>query len=245
MNKKKDGCTFYEGTHTYKYKGEKLTSVTTFLGKYFGPFDADKIAKIKAWQSKRQGRKGEGVRYWKAQWKKSAEDGTKVHNKLEAHVKKKGVEDHVLEDALEAKFNFGKEWVEKYLGTLDEPDVVPELLIFNGELKIAGQIDLLVKRDGKIDLIDYKTNKAIHKTGYKNKKCKEPIGEMQDCSFTKYTLQLSMYAYMLEQEGYSIGDLILLHLTPDGAVPMFVKYRKDLIEKLLKDKEENDGKEEE
>ena len=256
MKVKKQGkVKFYEKSHIYKIGRDKLTSVTTFLGRYFAPFEVDKIAKIKAWQSRRQGIKGQGVRYWKAQWKKSAEDGTKVHAQLENVVKGKTISTEELDDNNTAKFQLGKDWVERYLKTVGEPVTAPEVIIYDENNLLAGQIDLLVHRneivDGKetarrvVDLIDYKTNKAIHMTGYKNKKCKEPIGDMDDCSFTKYTLQLSMYAYMLECQGLIIGDLILLHLKPDGVNPMFVPYRRDLIEKLLKNKQEEEKKHEE
>jgi hypothetical protein len=243
-NKKKssDGkVTFSEKKHTYKVKKKELQSVTTFLKDYFSPFDASKIAKFKAMISKRQGKPHENITFWKKKWKESAEHGTRVHGYLESFVNNPLV--HLdLSTAVEVD----KKKVipaTHYLRTVFDStgiEVKPEVIIYNEDLGLAGQADLLIIKPNKkkyvVDIYDYKTNDKITTEGYKNARANYPIEELSDSSFSKYTLQMSFYAYMLEQEGYEIGKLTLLHLKEGECVPMLIEYRKDLVLKLIKHK---------
>jgi hypothetical protein len=237
-------CRFYSGNHTYRVGRDKYTSVTTFLGTFMEPFDADRIAKIKAINARRNGIKGQGVRYWKGQWKEAAEHGTRTHNLLEGFVKRSfdipfDSEVTETEERDVHKYRQGEQWLNHYFKCVGEPIVFPELIVYDKDMQLAGQIDLLVERNeekgvGRVyDLVDYKTNSAIHKTAYKDKTMKPPLSDLPDCSYYKYMLQLSMYAYMLEKQGAKIGDLILLHLQEDKVKPYTMKYDKKSILKLL------------
>lgn len=71
---------------------------------------------------------------------------------------------------------------------------------------IVGRVDLVSVDDTEIDIQDYKTCKEIKKTGYfdqvtkKHKKMKFPVSNLADCNFNHYALQLSLYAWMIEQK---------------------------------------------
>jgi hypothetical protein len=110
-----------------------------------------------------------------------------------------------------------------------------EYIAYNEELGIAGQIDLkVIDAKGVTHLYDWKTNKSIDKKSKYGDMCKEPIQEYSDCNFFKYTIQLSLYAYMEELKGAIIGKLCIPHLRENKVVYLEVEYRKDIIEKLLK-----------
>lgn len=231
---------FYEKSHKYKIGTTELTSVTTFLKDYFSPFDVDKIAKIKAMISRRSGEKGKGVRYWKASWKASAEHGTRVHRALEEFILYKETRSEYLEVFDAKKIDRGINFIKDNILGVER---APEKIIFDEELGLAGTIDLMVKnKDGTISLFDWKTNNKISFTAYRNQKAKEPINDLPDCNWTKYSLQLCLYAYMLERQGYKIKDLTLVHLADDYVKPLKVAYNKELIEKVLKHGKETNEK---
>ena len=58
-----------------------------------------------------------------------------------------------------------------------------------------------------------------------------------DCNFNVYTLQLSLYAYILQQLNpeFNIRSLKLVHIARDGKQTIYeVEYRKDDVERMLK-----------
>ncbi len=68
---KKHKLRYFSGTHNYFIGRKKLTSVTTFIGKFFEPFDAKGIArKLSKFHANKV--KKHGVRYWLAEWKKAS-----------------------------------------------------------------------------------------------------------------------------------------------------------------------------
>jgi ATP-dependent exoDNAse (exonuclease V) beta subunit len=135
------------------------------------------------------------------------------------------------------KAQHGMSWLNHYFKCVEEDvKVFPEYIVYDTDLQLAGQIDLLVEhpKTKVVDLIDYKTNAEIKKTGYNNATMKPPLSALPDCSYYKYMLQLSMYAYMLEKRGYTIGDLILVHLKEDAVKSYTMKYDKESILKIIK-----------
>ena len=248
IKKSSDGkVQFYEKSHKYKLKKRYLTGVTTFLGQFFEKFDANKMAKLKAFLAKRAGEKGKGVRYWKKLWKESAEHGTRVHSLIEEIINRYKINSAVSlglnprsPDTLDTR-KTGQAL--NYLnGVLEEgwTDIKTEEILYDEELGLAGQVDLIIEDNGVLNIYDYKTNKTINLLGYKGKrdkerkKAKKPISHLDDCNYQKYTLQMSLYAYMLERKGYKIGTLTLLHLKENEVVPYKCYYLKEEIEKLLK-----------
>jgi hypothetical protein len=119
-------------------------------------------------------------------------------------------------------------------GDFTTTGIYAEVLIWNDQHKIAGQIDRLLKKGRHIDLEDFKTNKVIKYEGFRGRKMKAPLQEFQDCSFSHYTLQLSLYAWMLAQQGYQVGELHLRHIPAQNIdTRIKVPYRPDAIEKMI------------
>ena len=156
---------------------------------------------------------------WDNENRKSCDRGTKIHADLENsfYTTKKNIN--------LSKFEIGGKFVcDKDRTSLDlENGVYPEYLISrvspDGKLRIAGQIDLLVKKGNKITIADWKTNKKIDMKSFfnqKNKtsvKMKFPLNKLDDCNYWHYTLQLSTYAWMIQQLNpeFEIEDLVLVH----------------------------------
>ena len=130
--------------------------------------------------------------------------------------------------------------------------VYPEFLIYressDGILKVAGQIDLLLKDGDDIIIIDFKTNKEIKQKSFYNRskggyECmKFPLNKIMDTNFWHYSLQLSLYAYLLQQINpeFNIKKLMLWHIDHNGKETEYeVEYLKDDVEKMLKHYKKN------
>jgi len=103
--------------------------------------------------------------------------------------------------------------------TADYKVEYPELRLYNHEYKLAGSADLITTyKNGNIDICDYKTSKTLDFQSYQNpytkhkQMMKDPISDLDDCNFTHYSLQLSIYAWMMEQLGYKISNLTIEHI---------------------------------
>ena len=61
----------------------------------------------------------------------------------------------------------------------------------------------------------------------------KPIQHLDSCNFNSYSLQLSLYAYMLEKRyGYKIAGLYLIHLREDEFREYECPYMKKEMELL-------------
>lgn len=180
---------------------------------------------------------------WEEENRKSCERGTKIHEAIENSFYKHPKDISLQKFGLGGKFECKKDH-----SALDlEFGVYPEYLIHkeskDGILRIAGQVDLIVKQGNEITIIDHKTNKKIDKkSGFNsatksNSKMKFPLNNLMDCNFYHYTLQLSTYAWMLQQinPNFIIKDLILNHYDHNGKNTLYhCEYLKDDVERMLK-----------
>ena len=70
-----------------------------------------------------------------------------------------------------------------------------------------------------VNIIDYKTNKEIKTTGFTNwekitQKMTGPCAHLDDCNFNHYSLQLSIYMYIILKHNprYKPGKMFLHHV---------------------------------
>jgi hypothetical protein len=181
--------------------------------------------------------KSEIVKEWDGIKNVACEKGTKFHKSQEEKViKDKGLQTNIT------FFPLGL----LYGGNVKlENGVYPELILFNDEYAVCGTSDLVFIDNGFVDVDDYKTNKAINKKSYKFADGKyqmmlAPINHLFDCNFYHYNLQLSMYMYFLECNGYIPRNLKFTHyiIGEDGnerAYDYPVKYLKEEVIAILKD----------
>jgi hypothetical protein len=74
--------------------------------------------------------------------------------------------------------------------------------------------------NGRVNIIDYKTNKEIKMESYKNwegvsDKMLSPIDHLDDCNFSHYALQLSIYMYIILKHNPKLlpGKIFIHHIT--------------------------------
>ena len=175
--------------------------------------------------------------------KQSCERGTKIHAQLENSFYNAGSNITLKKFGIGGKFECKKNYNELDL----EYGVYPEYLIYYDnpklDLHIAGQIDLLVKNNNDIHIIDHKSNKKIDLKGFYNsslrstEKLKYPLTDLDNCNFNVYQLQLSTYAWMIQKinPNFVIKSLTLNHYDHDGNNTLYpCSYLKDDVEKMLK-----------
>lgn len=222
--------TFDEASHTYtNMHNRKYTSATTLISKYKQPFEAQKIATAYA---KKHGGTAE---YWIKEWAKKGADacakGTKFHKKKEDTMLSSA---GIVSDTGYTPVNNINAFTEPNIDYTKLPNgVYPEMLLWNHYFEIAGLADIVTIEDGYFDIDDYKTNKKIEqisyfhpKTGYK--RMKYPISHLMDCNFQHYELQISIYAFILEEMGLKPRKLMFHHHppgdTPDSVQEEGIKY---------------------
>lgn len=179
---------------------------------------------------------------WDNENKKSCERGTKIHEEIENSFYKKSKDISLQKFGIGGKFECRKDYPELDL----EYGVYPEYLIYreseDGVLRIAGQVDLIVKSGNEITIIDHKTNKKIDKKAGFNtftrstSKMKYPLNTLEDSNFWHYTMQLSTYAWMLQKinPNFIIKDLILNHYDHAGNNTLYhCDYLKTEVERML------------
>ena len=89
-----------------------------------------------------------------------------------------------------------------------------EVVVGDKDIGICGMVDQLFfnEKSGKLEIWDWKTNKKIDK---KNKwqQFKEPIDHLDVCEFNTYSLQLSLYKYIIERNtNLKMGDCYIVWL---------------------------------
>ena len=181
---------------------------------------------------------------WEKKNVEACERGTKIHAKLEEAVLR-----HKKEFSLN-KFGVGGKFICKgsdYHELNLEAGAYPEYMIGReitpGLFGISGQVDLLLKKGSKIIIIDYKTNSEIKTKSYYDSKTKTsqkmlyPLNNLDDTNYWHYNLQLSTYAWIIQQyhPELEVEDLILVHFRPDGKQDIYhLEYLKAEVEKMIK-----------
>ena len=179
----------------------------------------------------------------------SCERGTAIHLQMEESFTK-----HKETDL--KKYGLGGKFLVNTNATLEknnselldiEKGVFPEYLIYrkseDGKFRLAGQIDLLIKDGNDIYIRDFKTNKKLEDKSFFNSKTKKntmmkyPLNNLMDCNMVHYALQLSTYAWMLQQINpeFRIKSLVLEHHDHSGNVTEHeVDYLKDDVIRMCK-----------
>lgn len=108
----------------------------------------------------------------------------------------------------------------------------PELILWNNNYKLAGQADKVyietIYNIRYVDIDDFKTNKKIDTTNFFGN-MKDPLSHLPCCNYNHYRLQISTYAWLLEQEGYTVRSTRFSHLNK----PYIFEYMKDEVELML------------
>lgn len=239
---------FVEEGHKYellKDKDFKFTSVTTEIHKYAEPFDTEAISlrcsKTKDPENKYFGMTQDAI---KKQWEDAAKQGTALHEYGENMLNyvndlMKG-EEPVPYDHPKAKYI---PEIIKHLRDNKYELALTELLVYDLDLKIAGQSDILLKKMygdlKKFMIYDWKfLADPIKKKSYYNpwkrkyKLMTGPFKHLMDCNWIHYSIQLSIYQTLTGQPEM-VSEKVLVVVNEDKwelvpCYPMRVFWDKNL-----------------
>lgn len=215
---------FTPDTHQYfNLKKEEYKSVSRALKGIQVPFDKQRMSGIMACKiaedtgvTIEQAQK-ELLTEWDQKKDSSIDKGDYIHDSMERYAIK-GTYDDEMKDAVLLLMSILKEHYRYF----------PEVLIHSHTYKMAGRTDLaLIRQKSKnpiIDFIDYKSNQSkriqFDSVGRKtipirhyNRYLLPPFDYLEDCNYTTYSLQLSIYAFMaMERLGIRVGMLGILFI---------------------------------
>ena len=180
-------------------------SVTTLISKFKNPFNAEKVAKK---VSKKKNSKWFGIdpieiqKIWNNESIRAMTLGTFYHDQREkdicsfSSIEREGFTIPVFVPKGE------EDGIKIAPHQRLDPGVYPEHMVYLKSVGICGQADLVEVVDGKVNIIDYKTNKEIRTKSFKNwegisERMSTPLSHLDDCNFNHYALQLSIYMYII------------------------------------------------
>ena len=166
---------------------------------------------------------------WDLEKRISCERGTKIHAELENSFYKKPKDINLAKYEIGGKFECRKDYTDLDIENAVYPEYLISYVTPDGRMAVAGQIDLLVKKGNKITIADWKTNKKIETKSFFNTKTKSsvkmqyPLNNLDDVNYWHYAMQLSTYAWMMQQLNpeYEIEDLVLVHFDHEGHMTVY------------------------
>ena len=198
---KEKNIVFDADSHKYYIHDIEHQSVTKLIKNYF-PFDRQEISLEVAQRS------GISQKEVLANWNDIMENGSYVHDLIDKHLR--GVK--ISEDAFEKI-----KPVIDYLDIFDDFKVLAsEVKIYSSKYKLAGTIDLIALIDGKLFLIDWKTNSKKIDKNISFEKALSPFDEFWNNNYYAYSLQLSLYSVILKEEyDIEVYDFFIVHIQGD------------------------------
>lgn len=201
-------------------------SGTTFIGLFKEKFDSEEQAKKYA---KKHKLNEEEVReLWDFKRDYAAIKGTYLHafaenywnNKVFGNDHRVAHERFGMDGAVQLKEDLDKcinMFKQFYLDSSKSlHPIALELVVCLDSAGIAGMIDKLMwnSKAQEIQIWDYKTNKEINTSSKFRKRMKFPVQWLDECEFVVYSLQLSLYKYIIESTtNIRIGDMYLIWIT--------------------------------
>jgi hypothetical protein len=198
-------------------------SVTTVVSSLKKPFDAKKTAEK---VSKSLKSKWSGVdpiiiqEIWGNESKRATDLGTWYHNQREddicslASIEREGITVPIFKPVPL------KNGIKHAPSQKLESGVYPEHMVYLKSAGICGQSDLVEVVNGRVNIIDYKTNKEIKMESFKNwegisEKMLHPVSHLEDSNFNHYALQLSIYMYIIVKHNPRLlpGTIYVHHIT--------------------------------
>lgn len=188
-------------------------SVTGFLGQFKKPFDSEVIAARVAKS------RGTSKKIVLAEWKEISDValrlGTNVHKWIEDYYN--GLNPALPTDEIEL------DRIQKFLELYDEKlhkftPIYQEFRLFSRKWGIAGTLDALFKLNINRYVGDWKSNKKFttdDEAEGRKQKLLYPFEDMWDNSLNGYSIQLSLYRLMLQEEaGYETNGGFIVWIGP-------------------------------
>lgn len=199
-------------SHSYLYNDQPLMSASGFVKKYTPEFD--RLGLSKKYSAVWEVTQDELLNLWDNNGKVSAGFGTAIHAVLEHYFKNREMGVKILSKS-KKKVNPAlpnHPFLQKLILELEQLDTeqgteLQEVLVSNVEKGYCGLVDKLKILDVQKKLCrvqDYKITYDISKNG---EKLLAPFNELSPTKLSKYQLQLSFYANLLQMSGWEVEGL--------------------------------------
>lgn len=226
-----ENIVFEEESHTYTVRGVKYTPVSTVISKAKTPFDRETQLTKKAKELKVS--EEELGKEWDAKKDYGCYRGKHFHAHTENHFTGKNLPvDHTVIGNQVRQFNRFLNQEGKSLTCVEI-----ECMVYDVEHKVAGTFDGLFKdQKGNLFILDWKTNTSL-KLANPYQHFKGELDHLDQSDFNAYSIQLSLYKYMIEKKtDLKIKGLKIVYFPPN--MPTYfiydVTYLQKEIEYLLK-----------
>jgi len=239
---------YWDEPHKYYIDGEEMSSVTRVIGTFKQKFDSD------YWSEKKAKDRGVEKEVILAEWKYksdySCEKGTLFHEYAENYLNNKvfpydntRIKKILGEGEVDVKKDFDKlrdmfhKFYDDCYGKLIP--IKSEVIVGDEELKVCGMVDQLFwnNKADELQIWDWKTNKEI-KRNNKWQQFKYPIDHLDVCEYNTYSLQLSLYKYLIEKNtNLKLGDSYIVWFNEKNETYQPIKcrdYREEVV-KLLEE----------
>lgn len=220
-----------EHVYTIPHLHKKLISVTTLVSHFFEPFDADSVIRCMMnspkWPtSKYYGMPPDRIKeLWATNGRDAAAKGTRLHAFIEACYNNADVSSYADLLPTPECAQFQRFVTDLGVARIQQKDpVIPyrtEWVVYDESINVGGTIDMVYKNlaDGTYTLVDWKRCKRIHKnapTNHGRRMAKGIMSGLPDCNFTKYSMQLNVYRYIVEKVyNMKVRDAYILSFHPD------------------------------
>lgn len=203
-----DDYEFFDSTHTYFYKGEKVgISTTGLIHQYSNEFDKWEMSANVA--RKRGISQLQVLEEWRVENLHSTIKGSMIHefaqslwegkdyifkyDKLPDCIDKKRLMEELLVMSKQA-LNFYNDYKDMY------ELVGCEIYLGVPDYDECGATDIVLmnRYTEEILVADFKSNKKIDFESFGHKKMLVPLNKYEDCNYIHYSLQLSAYCYKIE-----------------------------------------------
>ncbi|GEM_PF-1955143 len=224
---------FNESNHTYTDNlGRKYISVTTLINSQFQKFDTEAHAVRVAI---REGvSKEEVIARWKQKGEETRDLGTRAHKLAESIFLRTPLP---VPDSDQERRLFAMIW--DACSKLRDMWVFheAEMIVFDPEYLIAGQIDLMMIEPGNTEKIginwitDWKTCESLTDDSY-GKFGLPPISHYRDSKISKYTLQVRIYEWMFRKmcghplTSQGMTDCGIIHVHHSLSAPRWISVER-------------------
>lgn len=200
------GLVFNERFHSYRFQQEDLANVSSFVNKLTPPFDPEMSTRV----ARSKGAKGlpSNPDYYTQRWAFLRDEASNRGSRVHLFAEQYPTLDEAADSLEQGVCNF-YDWMEEQGYEV----VLMELRMTDGQL--AGTCDLLLRHNvtGKYVIADWKTNaKDIAEINHYHKPL-TVFDTLYSNDVSKYTVQLNMYKYLLENKGIEIDGLWIIHLS--------------------------------
>lgn len=238
-----------DAEHKYYLRTRIYRSATQIIERFVKPFDTKERSEYMS------DRYGQPPEYWVKKWKGinqvALQRGDIIHAAKEDFLHGRGYD--AINDKIFQVFNLHaptySQFKTNYAILID--GIYPELKLWRHDWGIAGRVDkpIIETINGSrfAHIEDYKTGRRISQESFKDNKTGEyemmlyPLQHLMNCEYNHYTLQLSIYQFMMEYFGFKAGFRRIIHYghrqewmhEDPKPIPMLVPYMRNEVLMML------------